>query len=217
MSIDAEAIGRRYAVRPGCRFVGYKAVGIAVFSMNIRALALEPRQVPPIDEFLLRFMLEDINSPQMLADMLGLDYEITKSRLIELRRLECIEVVNSPLSEENGRCVLTPRGHELARSLKQTVMQEITVPNVIFHGLLRKPVQMGDQSRRQYLKPKEAKETGMTLIRAIPNRYPHPEEIDIDLLNRVVRGGSRVRAREAVRDIVAVKSLLKMVYCWLSQ
>src|SRR5947199_9774405 len=101
MSIDAEAIGRRYGVRPGCRFVGYKAVGIAVFSMSIRALAVEPRQIPPIDEFLLRFMLEDINSPQTLADLLGLDYEITQSRLIELRRLECIDVEHSPVPEEN--------------------------------------------------------------------------------------------------------------------
>src|SRR5437867_2047205 len=56
VSIDAETIARRYAVRPGCRLVGCQAIGIAVFSMNIRALALEPRQIPPIDEFLLRFM-----------------------------------------------------------------------------------------------------------------------------------------------------------------
>lgn len=207
VSIDAETIARRYAVRPGCRFVGCQAIGIAVFSMNIRALALEPRQVPPIDEFLLRFMLEDIDQPETLAELLGLDYGIVQSRLVELRRLECIDVAPT-YAQNNVRCSLTIKGRELARSLKQTVMQEITIPDVIFHGLLRKPVQLGN---RQYLRPKEAKEEGRILIRAIPNRYPHPEEIDVDLLNRVVKGSSRFRA-QAIRDIVAIKNVLKMVY-----
>ena len=76
--------------------------------------------------------------------------------------------------------------------------------------LLRIPVQLGDYSRRQYLKPKEAKEAGFTLIRAIPNRYPHPEEINIDLLDQIFKRGSR--KGQAKREIVAVKSVLKMVY-----
>jgi hypothetical protein len=210
MPIDPDAIARRYAVRPGCRFVGYKAVGLAVFSMNVRALSLEPREIPPIDEFLVRFMLEGIVEVEELSDLLGLNPELVQSRLVELRRQECIEV--SEAAPGKVCCILTDRGQELARSLKQTVMQEITVPNLIFHGLLRKPVQLGDRSRRWYLKPKEAKDQGLTLLRAIPNRPPRTEELDIDQLDRVVKTGARRHQGEVKRDIVAVKSVLKMVY-----
>lgn len=209
MSINAEAIARRYATRPGCRFIGYTPIGIAVFSMNLRALVLEPRIVPPIEEFILRFLIEGVTTLQGLSDILGLGADLIKNRLIELRRGELIDVFQGS-SDEDVNCLLTERGREAARTLRQNIMQEITIPNVIFHGLLRIPVQLGDYSRRQYLKPKEAKNTGLTLIRAIPNRYPHPEEINIDYLNQIFKRGSR--KTDLKREIVVVKSVLKMVY-----
>ena len=210
MFLDAEAVASRFAMRAGCRFIGCKPVGIAVFSMNLRVLVLEPRTVPPIEEFLLRFLVEGIDSLRVLSDLLGLSPDLVTNRLIDLRRNEFLDVEQSNGSEGDTRFILTERGREVARSLRQNVMYEITVPNVVFHGLLRVPVQLGDYSRRQYLKPKEANDAGLTLIRAIPNRYPHPEEINIDMLDRVFKAGRRRGGAE--RDIVAVKSVLKMVY-----
>ncbi|MBW1796009.1 MAG: hypothetical protein JRJ38_16565 [Deltaproteobacteria bacterium] len=210
MFLDAEAVARHFALRAGCRFIGCKPVGIAVFSMNLRVLVLEPRTVPPIEEFILRFLLEGIDSLRVLSDLLGLSPDLVTNRLIDLRRNEFLDVEQSNGSELDTRFILTERGQEVARSLRQNVMHEITLPNVVFHGLLRVPVQLGDYSRQQYLKPKEANNSGLTLIRAIPNRYPHPEELNVDMLNTVFKAGRRRDGAE--RDIVAVKSVLKMVY-----
>lgn len=212
MSIDAEAVARRYANREGCRFVAYAAVGIAVFDMNIRALVLESHELPPLDEFTLRFMGEGIDTPGALSDFLGVEPELIRDRLIELRRQEFIEVLASSNGTSETRLSLTKIGREKALSLGRTVMQEITIPHVFFHGLQWLPVACGQARGKRFLRPKEAKDAGLELIRAIPNRYPHPEEINIAILDREVKRGRKMLKGAINRDVVAVKSALKPVY-----
>jgi len=123
MPIDAEAIARRYAVRPGCRFVGFKAVGISVFVLKVRALVLEPREVPPIEEFLLRFLAEGIETPKLLCELMGIEYRLVESRLVELRRQEVIDVQgDAETPRDQIRCQLTDKGREAAQMLRQTIM-----------------------------------------------------------------------------------------------
>jgi hypothetical protein len=210
MSVDAAAIASRYAAREGCRFINFQQVGIEVFSMNIRVLVLEQRNVPPIAEFLLRFILEGIADVNSLSQILGIDKSIVESTLADLRRDELIELLGDS-SKNDLRCTLTEKGKEAAKSLRQNVMQEITLPKVIYHGLLRRPISQGEQAKRQFLRPKEATELGLALVRAIPKRAPHPYEVDIDKLDRVVKSTFRRGPDEPVRDIVAVKSILKNV------
>lgn len=212
MPIDAEAIARRFASRPGCRFLGFKAVGLSVFVLKVRAVVLEPRHVPPIEEFLLRFMSEGIDTPRALADLMGLNDRLVHSRLVELRRNELIDV-DGGANTARGQivCRLTDRGREAVHVLHRTVLQEITIPNVVFHGILRRPVQIGDFARKQYLRPQEAKEQGLVLVRAIPNRAPRPDEVDVPTLDRVTKASYRPRPGEPSRDLVTVKSVLKPV------
>ncbi len=206
---NGETIARRFADRPGYRFLSYRMVGIAVFAMDLRVLSLESRPVPPIQEFLIKLMSEGIESQSMLSDLLGLDQDIVYKELVELRRIEVIDVLSQ---DDNGvRCILTSRGKTVAQSLRQDVMQEITVPNVIFHGLLRQPVDMGSSARRQYFRPIEAKDFGLDLIRSIPNRYPYPSEIDVDKLDKVVKQIYSPKT-DTSRDLVAVRSVLKNVH-----
>jgi len=72
-------------------------------------------------------------------------------------------------------------------------------------------MQLGEVAKRTYLRPKEAKDQGLTLIRAIPNRAPHAEEIDINELDRVVKASARPRPGEPARDVVAIKNVLRPV------
>lgn len=210
MSFDAEAIAMRYANRPGCRFVGYKAVGICVFALKLRAIVLEAREVPPIEEFVLRFLAAGIETPKDLCRLMGLELRLVERRLVELRRNELIDVLGDDQTPREAiRCQLTDKGREAAHVLQRTVMQEVTLPNVIFHGLLRRPVQIGDIAKRTYLRPKEAKERELALIRAIPNRAPRIDEIDVAELDRVVKASVRPRPGEPVQDVVAVKSVLR--------
>ena len=51
---SVDSVAKRYAHRPGCRFVGAEEVGIAVFLMDLRIIVVKSREIPAIDEFLLR-------------------------------------------------------------------------------------------------------------------------------------------------------------------
>jgi len=207
MYFDVETIAQRFAERPGYRFITYRGVGIAVFAMNLRTLSIEPRTVPPIQEFIIKLMMEGIESLSLLSNLLGIEQDVIHDSLVELRRHEVINVLGDDDSDE-VRCVLTSRGKTVAQSLQQDVMLELTLPDVIFHGLLRQPVDMGSIARHQYLRPKEAREQELDLIRAIPNRHPYPSEIDVDKLDRVTKQVHQSKTDHS-RDIVAVKSVLK--------
>ncbi len=87
-----ESVARRFAYRPGCRFVGAQEVGIAVFVVDLRVIVVESKEIPPIDEFLLRSLALAIERPPELATFLGLDERTVENRLVELRRAELIEI-----------------------------------------------------------------------------------------------------------------------------
>ncbi|MDD5702143.1 MAG: phospholipase D-like domain-containing protein [Dehalococcoidales bacterium] len=206
---DVDAIASRFAERPGYRFVAYRGVAIAVYSMNLRILAVESRDIPPIHEFVIKLMAEGLTSLSVLSDILGLDQEVVRSCLVDLRRQEVIEVL-SDNGSNNAQCVLTHKGKEISTNLKQAFMQEITVPNVIFHGLLRQPVDLGGFARSQYLRPIEAQDFGLDLVRAIPNRAPYPDEIDVEKLETVIKRVHHSKSGNS-QTVIAVKSVLKNV------
>ncbi len=91
-------------------------------------------------------------------------------------------------------------------------MQELTIPNVIYHGLLRRPIDLGSHAKRQYLRPKAAKAADLLLIRAIPNRYPTPDEFDVARLDQVLKAGRKKKRTGSERDVVAIKGILGNVY-----
>lgn len=212
MATSSEEVARRYAAaRSGCRLVDYREVALPVFSMHLIVLVLEPRQVPPTEEFLLRLLQHGPETPAGLAALLGLDRRIVDDRLVELRRQELIDVLPEPSPTGAVRCLLTERGTVASKSLSHQMMQEITIPGVAYHGLLRHPVQIGDRIPRRLMTPKEARACDLTLLPAIPNRYPYLFEIDVERLGRVVKGRVGRRSRSA-RDVVAVKGIAKKVH-----
>lgn len=89
---SVEAVARRYAHRAGCHFVGAQEVGIAVYVMDLRVILIEPRDIPPVDEFLLRAIDLSVGFPSELSRFLGLDVRTVENRLVELRRAELIEL-----------------------------------------------------------------------------------------------------------------------------
>lgn len=210
MSISPEDVARRYANRPGCRLIGYEPVGLCVFAMTLRVIAVEETEIPPIDEFLLRLLDLGIAEPSRMAGFLGLEQTLTNTRLVELQRAELINVLPLGTNDET-KCSLTLKGTKAASTLRQSRLKEVNVGPVIFHGFVRKPIAMGDDVRAQLLRPAELRELGMTAIRAIPQRKPHPEEIDLESLSAVV-DASRKRARKkASLQLLNVRSIGKRV------
>lgn len=210
MSVSPEDVARRYANRPGCRLIGYEPVGLCVFAMTLRVIAVEESEIPPIDEFLLRLLNLGIASPSRMAGFLGLEQSLTHTRLVELQRSELIHV--QPLgTNDEASCSLTIKGEKAASSLRQSRLKEVNVGPVIFHGFLRKPIAMGDDLRAQLLRPAELRELGMTPIRAIPQRAPRPEEIDLDALSTVVETSRKRSRKKAGLQLLNVRSIGKRV------
>ena len=183
IDLTPEQVAKRYANRPGCRLLGYEQVGLAVFSMNLRVIVVEDCALPPIDEFIVRTMHAGLNSPEEISEFLGIEPIVTHRRLVELQRSELINVLPLQEAESSVACVLTARGSETAKSLSQRKHVEKTIGPVIFHGLLRKPIAMGNDMESQLLASRDLRELEVESIRAIPQRKPHPEEVDIQGLS----------------------------------
>jgi hypothetical protein len=204
---SVESVARRYAHRPGCRFVSAREVGIAVFVMDLRVILIEAREVPPIDEFLLRAMSLSVGSPGELSSFLGLDRRTVENRLVELRREELIEL--EPMGRDGGtHCRLTLKGRTATDSLHRAELSEVTLPRVVYHGFLRKPLPMGDE---QLFKPSEARDAGLPTIPALPGRPPRPEEIKLADLAEVVKKYWERRKKGKTPELVSVRSVLKGV------
>ena len=205
--ITAESVAQRYAHRPGCRFVSAQEVGIAVYVMDLRVILIEPREIPPIDEFLLRAMSLSVGSPEELSNFLGLDPRTVQNRLVELRRGELIEL--EPIGEDSDiHCRLTLKGRAATDSLHRAEVSEVTLPRVVYHGFLRKPLLMSDE---QFLKPKEIRELGLRAIPAIPGRPPHPEEIKLTELTEVIKQYWARRKKGKTPELVSIRSVLNGV------
>jgi hypothetical protein len=202
-----EAIARRYAHRPGCRFVGAQEVGIAVYLMDLRVIIIEPRDIPPVDEFLLRAIDLTVGAPAELSRFLGLDSRTVDSRLVELRRAELIEL--DPVNEAGAvRCRLTVKGKSATDSLQQTELSEVTLPQVAYHGFLRRPLPIRDE---HLLRPRDLRDLGLRAIPAIPGRPPRPEEIRLVELAEVIRQYWVRRKKGKTPELVSVRSVLRDV------
>jgi hypothetical protein len=201
------SVARKYSQRPGCRFLGAEEVGIAVFVMDLRVIVIESRQVPPVDEFLLRSLRLSIDTPRSLSDFLGLDHRTVRSRLIELRRSELIELrPGLAESEDEVSCYLTTRGRDAVDSLERAELREITLHSIVYHGFLRRPVIFREEL---LLRPHELKQKGLRKIRPLPSRPPTPDEIRLTELGAVVARRFKAEDKGKPPELVSVRSILK--------
>ena len=202
-------VARKHSHRPGCRFLGAEEVGITVFVMDLRVIVIESREVPPVDEFLLRSLRLSIDTPRSISDFLGLDPRTVRSRLIELRRSELIELVPGIAeNEDDVRCYLTVQGRDAADSLERTELREITIPSIVFHGFLRQPIIFREEL---LLRPRELRQKELRDIRPLPARQPTADEIKLTELSAVVARLWKSKQKGKPPELVSVRSILKNV------
>lgn len=204
--LSAAAVAQRYANRPGCRFIGYREVAIAMFSMDIRAVVVEPREIPTVDEFVLRGIQMGCQKAERLARLMGLEVSFVESRLADLLRTELIAVASGPTAEGTA-FTLTKLGEGIATSLVRKELNETTLPSVVYHGFLRRfwPV-----SERTLLRPHEVRELDITQIRPIPARPPRPEELSVRELTRHLRHVAGKRRGKEI-EVLSIRAILKGV------
>jgi PLD-like domain len=209
---SADQVAKRFSLRPGCQLVSYEEVGICVFAMDLRVIVVEDCSLSPLDQFIIRTMEAGLTKTNEISEFLGIEQVVSDRRLVELQRSELISVL--PLGDDldHCECELTAKGREAAKLLSQQKHVEKTIGPVFYHGLLRKPFGIGSELESELLTPRELRDRDLEPIRAIPQRSPYPEEIDIpELAALYEKFLGRRRKKEAKELLLTVRAIDKGV------
>src|SRR5437868_4646654 len=108
MNNELLMVAKRFQDRPGYRLADVAEVALPVYSLNVRALTLAHKRLPPIEEFILRCLALEIRSPNEISEYLGLSPMVLKPAFSNLALTE-----NVALTAGQGMQVwtLTQKGH----------------------------------------------------------------------------------------------------------
>jgi hypothetical protein len=173
------AISMRDAVIAACQRIAgfwlltarYRACCILpIYKLNVQALTLAHRRLPPIEEFILKCLGLNIVSVEGMKDFLGLEEEVIKSALVNLAQTERI-ALTAPRGKQAW--ALTAKGRATLETAELVSPEESTFP-LHFDIITRKPALYRFQ---EPLKHKEALEEGLKEIEQGPRKHPQPGEI----------------------------------------
>ena len=196
MTIDQ--IITRHKQRSGFRLADYAEVALPIYTLNVQALTLAHRRLPPIQEFVLRCLALNISSAVEMTAFLGLEVEVIKSALITLAQTESI-ALTAPHGRQSWS--LTPKGRTTLETAELVLPEERTFP-LHFDIITRKPVLFRFQKP---LKHREAIEEGLKEIEAGPRKHPQPGEISPHGIERILKATPGLVDQR--RDVLAIRSL----------
>lgn len=123
--MSIEDIAQRFSSRDGLRLRDYIEVALPVYHLRLRAITIAHKNVPPIEEFILRALAMDIRSFDALAAFLGLDDRVLKPALLSL--IDSDDIVATPATAGN-EFDLTSKGNITAAKHVMTTTEERTFP-----------------------------------------------------------------------------------------
>lgn len=196
--LNTDQIIARYKQRSGFRLADYAEVGLPIYTLNVQALTLAHKRLPPIEEFILRCLAFNISSTEEMKRFLGLEEEVIKFGLINLAQTESIALT---ASRGTQAWVLTSKGRTTLSAAELVSPEQRSFP-IHFDALTRKPTLYRFQKP---LKHKDLTNDGLKEIEQIPPRRPQPNEISplgIEKILKTMPGISDQR-----RDVLAIRSL----------
>ena len=189
---------KRYQDRPGYRLADVAEVGLPVYSLNVQALTLAHKRLPPIEEFILRCLALEFRSPEEISEYLGLGAAVLIPAFANLNQTENI-ALTAPQGMQSW--ALTQKGRATLQTSEIIAPEERTF-QIHFDAILRKPTLYKFQTILRY---KDLREEGLIEIEAYPPKQPQQSEIssgDIERLLRILPGLTEQR-----RDVLAIRSL----------
>ncbi|WP_413176336.1 phospholipase D-like domain-containing protein [Anabaena azotica] len=193
--------------RTGFDLVACKEVGLPVYKVTIEALIQLRKPIPPIEEFVLKALDAGLNSEEDISAFLGIEKQILKDAMVNLRMSENIDLI-APDDSRLQVWKLTKKGITTLQEAKIIVPEERTF-DIDFDGLLRYPHWYGSNS--YFLKHKDLREQEILEIDPFPNKPPELSDIklkDVDRIIRQIEGASKARYKEE-KDLLALKAIEK--------
>jgi hypothetical protein len=191
MSLTAsEQIRRRFGNRrPGLDLLGLVEVAVPVTVLRVDVLAQERKQLPLLDEFVLSFVREGVQTIDELAALLGLEYEQVLNSTAE-------QISEGNIRRSDGRLALTVQGLEVTRNAAaiQPVLKQLPVPfDRIVWGIK-------NYAQISLLKKKVAEERGYLLLPRKKQASVALTDLTIEQFNELIRNrGDRDRLIEILR------------------
>jgi len=196
---------RRYDNRTGFDLVSCREVGLPVYKITVQALTQLRKDIPPIEEYVLKAINADLSSEADIGGFLGLEPPIIRDAMINLRMSEDIDLI-APDDSLMQVWKLTKKGEGTLRDAKIIVPEERTF-DINFDGLLRHPHWYGRLDR--LLKPKDLRDTGIIEIEPSSKKTPELSDLklkDVDTIIRQIEGASKAKAKQE-RDLLALKAI----------
>lgn len=199
-----DEIARRYNNRAGFDLVSCRDVGLPVYRVTVQAITQVKKQLPPIEEFILKAITTGLTAEAEITAFLGLEPAIIRDAMVNLRMTEDIDLL-APEGSQLQEWALTQRGQRTLRDMKKIVAEERSV-TVNFDGLLRH-VKWYGRFEARLLRSRDLRDRDFL---EIPPSKAKPPEIgdlklkDVDAVVRKVESTIKQR-REQERDLLALR------------
>lgn len=196
--MTTEQIIARYKQRSGFRLADYAEVALPIYTLNVQALTLAHRRLPPIEEFVLKSLALNIASVEGMKEFLGLEEEVLKSALVNLVQTDSVA-----LTAPRGRqaWALTTKGRATLTTAELVAPEERTF-SLHFDIITRKPALYRFQKP---FKHTEAMEEGLKEIEQGPRKHPQLGEIGPLAIEKILRATPGLTDQR--RDVLAVRAL----------
>jgi DNA-binding MarR family transcriptional regulator len=198
--MSPEEVARLHQFREGFTLVDYAEVGLPVFRLTIEAVTTSPRQMPTIQEFVLRSLALGVEHEDEIARMLGLKLDAVQASTNMLVADSFVARQAAPPDRERFR--LTDAGQaRLEQEQVEELKEEMLV--IDYDGIRRLPIRLAGAN---VLRASELRDQGAVEIRPYPADAPPIAELAIPDVTRVIRrqGGEDFR-----RTVLALKRIVR--------
>jgi len=207
-SPNPEEVARRHACRPGFRLADYAEVGLPVYRLTVQAYFLSRKQIPPVEEFVLKAIEAGLGSDDEIGGILGLERLIVEDAMASLVQTDDVYLAVPP-GGANQVLSLTQKGKQTLRDAKLIAPEERMI-YIDFDGLLRKPI----ANQGWLMKPRELRDAGVKEIPPFPQKRPEADDLKVKEVGRILRQpGSELLGIKAVeRRELFFQPALALVY-----
>lgn len=195
--MNADEIVRRFSKRPGFKLVSYQEVGLPVWKLFLRILVLAHREIPPVEEFVLRSVQAGVRQLKDVNGLLGLEERVTLSAAAALVGNDFLTSI--PANETTFS--LTPRGTHALSEMGELLPQE-TMVQVHFDGLTRKFCWLTDVPTYQ---PRDLRTLSLREIPPFPQDPPSVDDLSIPQLDATLKNVGP--STEWRRDLLQILSI----------
>jgi hypothetical protein len=202
MKIEAIVREMAAAAPSGTRLASYREVALPLFRVDVELLVLEKKELPPIQEHVLRAVALGLRSVPDVAGFLGIEEAVARSATAGLLRSDDLVLSGGEGEDRAHRLKLTTKGSHSAKDAARVQAVESTL-HVWVDGLTRDILSV-KKDHRWF----PAGEAGLAEIGASPKRKPDETEVALELVKEKLK--EEMATRRSHLEVIALTGLGKV-------